>query len=35
MTLRSQLIEHLKFSQKFAFPFDLKAKFVDSLTSCD
>jgi hypothetical protein len=26
MTLRSQLIEHLKLRQKFAFPIDLQAK---------
>jgi hypothetical protein len=26
MTLRSQLREHLKSSQKFAFPIDLQAK---------
>jgi len=35
MTLRPQLMKHLKIGQKFSFPFDLKAKFVDSLTSCD
>jgi len=28
-------MKHLKIGQKFSFPFDLKAKFVDSLTSCD